>query len=175
MGITPMNTVAGRRRLSQTPELPIVTVNIQAGSPDPEGLLANATAAFPMGGKFDTEVLPRYSLKMSAATEASPFGENAVTPSTGSPSSSSSTSSSSTNASDASSSSSGLSGGAIAGIVIGCLAGVAIIGALAWVLVVKKNKNKNTQGHDSQDSPAGSASSGKFSTGLKDAGNDDFA
>lgn len=172
MGITPMNTVAGRRRLSQTPELPIVTVNIQAGSPDPEGLLANATAAFPMGGKFDTEVLPRYSLKMSAATEASPFGENAVTPSIGS--SSSSTSSSSTNASTASSSS-GLSGGAIAGIVIGCLAGVAIIGALAWIFVVKKNKNKNTQGHDSQDSPAGSASSGKFSTGLKDAANDDLA
>lgn len=169
MGITPLNTIAGRRRLSQTPDLPIVKVNIQAGSPDVEGLLANATAAFPMGGSFDTDVLPRYNLKMTAPTEAAPFGESSVPPST-----TGSSSSSSANASDASSSSSsGLSGGAIAGIVIGCLAGVAIVGLVGFA-IVKKNKNKNAaQGQDSN-SPAGSSSSGKFSTG-KDAANDDLA
>jgi peptidoglycan/xylan/chitin deacetylase (PgdA/CDA1 family) len=167
MGITPMNTVAGRRRLSQM-ELPVVEAKIQAGSPDPEGLLANATAAFAMGGSFDTEVLPRYRLKMTAPTVATVFGEAAST---------SGGSSSSGNASDSSSSGSGgLSGGAIAGIVIGCLAGVAIVGALAF-FIVKKNKNKNVQGlAQSQDntSPAGSSASGKFSTG-KDGATDDLA
>jgi peptidoglycan/xylan/chitin deacetylase (PgdA/CDA1 family) len=160
MGVTAMNTVAGRRRLSQT-ELPIVKVNIQAGSPDPEGLLANATTAFAVGAPFDTEVLSRYNMKMIAPTEASTFGEAVATP--GSPSSSG-------NASDSSSSSGGLSGGAIAGIVIGVLAGVAVVGVIAWMFVSKKNKNKRDQASD-QDSP-GSSASGKFSTEKVEATDD---
>ncbi|KAH7622737.1 hypothetical protein Ndes2526B_g03576 [Nannochloris sp. 'desiccata'] len=166
MGITPMNTIAGRRRLSQL-ELPIVEVNIQAASPDPAGLLVNATNAFPMGGTFDTEILPRYNMKMSAPTEAATFGDDSETSSTDPDSSSSG------NASDPprdSSSSSGLSGGAIAGIVIGSLAGIAIAGLLVWNFVIKKNKTNNktdmtllVQAQDST-SPAGSSSSGKFST-----------
>jgi hypothetical protein len=183
MGATPLNTIAGRRRLSQIAaplELPIVKVNIQAGSPDPEGLLSNATAAFAMGGSFDIDVLPRYNMKMTAPTEAATFGEAAVTPGSGSSSSGNASSGGVSGSSSSSSSSSGgvggggggLSGGAIAGIVIGVLAGVAIVGILVWTFVIKKNKNLA----HSQDntSPAGSSTSGKFSTDKTEA-HDDLA
>jgi len=178
MNITPMNTIAGRRRLSQL-ELPIVKANIQAASPDPAGLLVNTTDAFPMGGDFDTDVLPRYNMKMSAPTEAAIFGDDPETPLSGSapaPSSSENASDSSSDSSSGSSSSSGLSSGAIAGIAIGSVAAVAIAGLLVWNF--KRNKGDNNtdkslldQGQNST-SPAGSASSGKFSTEKEGATDD---
>ena len=167
MSVTPQNTLAGRRLSQAAIALPVVTVVIKVGSPDPQSLLANVTTQLPQGGPFDTDVLPRYQLEMTSAPQVTPFKNFAAYDPNAPPSSTTPAGASTTTtpaakptstATASTSSSGGLSVGAIVGIAVGGVVALALIGVLVWVFVARRKKTQLA------DSPMGTSTSsdGKF-------------
>lgn len=182
LSVVPENTLAGRRRrrlaqASGDASAPVVEVLYRVGSQNPTELYDNATTILAMGGPFDTNVLPNYQLKMVAETKLSAFKDNQIYDTTaelssgsgggggsgsgGSGSVGTTSNGGGSGGDSSSSSSSSLSSGAIAGIVIGSLLGVALIAAVA-VVVVRKRRAAAA----ASESPVASTNSdGKFSAG----------
>lgn len=166
MSVSPLNSLAGRRRLSQaTSDLPIVTAVVRVGSPDPDGLLANVTKVLPMGGSFDSDILPSYQLKMTAAPQVTPFrnfqaydpnAPAATTPTTTAPGTTGTTTKP-TAAPSKAKDDGGLSVGAIVGIAVGGAVALILL-IVGTVFLVRRRKERIPEG-----SPMASTSSdGKF-------------